>query len=98
MAEPARLPIIAEAVATAVQSRQPFSQAVELAMSNAVHAASKECEEIWGDIKLSVEDKQKRISTIMDPVVLRERMLAARNVALGRPPRVAVPSEPSVKR
>ncbi len=90
MSEPLA-PVVAESVATSVSGTKSLSQSIETAMADAVYAASKETEEIWANAKISAEEKQKQISAIMDPVELKRRMMAARDVARGAVPVASLP-------
>jgi hypothetical protein len=71
---------IVAAVATAHHgARADAGDAINDAMAEIVHAAARECEEIWSRNNLSLKQKQARIAKIMDPAELRRRKLAARD-------------------
>jgi hypothetical protein len=75
MAEPK---IVAAAGATSPLGRGHRGNLIERAMGSAVEEASKEARSIWESKEISQEEKQKRITAIMNSDAIRERKLAAR--------------------
>lgn len=84
--EEATEPRVVEAVAIAAGGRHVSgaagqAQAIEAAMAQAVHDASKETEVVWAREDLSLEEKQAQIAAITAPEEIRRRMLEAREKA-----------------
>ncbi len=69
---------IVEAVGAAATTKKGGGRRVEKAMADAVHAVSRESEEIWANPDLSLDEKNKRIAAINHPDAVRKRMLDAR--------------------
>ncbi len=69
--------LVVTAVGTARRDRSR-GDAIQTAMGEAVHAASRECEAIWAREDISLEEKNAMIAAINHPDEIRRRMLAAR--------------------
>jgi hypothetical protein len=57
---------------------------IEAAMSDAVHAISHVCDEVWADPKLTAEQKKQKIAVLSDPDNVRALKLKAREQAKAR--------------
>lgn len=73
-------PRIAEAVGTAHHDVGPdLGDAIQEAMAQVVHDISAECEEIWANDKMELEEKQRLIAEKNDPDEIRRRKLEVRD-------------------